>query len=489
MLTKTDFCSGAQCVRKYWLAQNKPEEAVNNKDDGALRNGRIVGEAAIRYFKADVIVQFGSQEQMVKETEFYLDHNEKVIAEASFMSDEGFCSVDILINHGDKKVELYEVKSSKTTDEIKEIYKYDVAFQYRVLTRAGYDVLKACLVTINGDYVRQGEVNGEELFSITDMTEDAIARWDEIGRIIESLKAEEEPNIDISMRCFDKGFHNCGFFDYCFGEPHPNIFDVAAMQTRTKFKYLKAGARTFKDLENVGIKDNYLMQIRHELNDLPPEVDMDGIEAFLSQIRYPLYFLDFETVNPAVPLFDNSHPYQQIVFQYSLHYYLEKGGELMHDEYIGWPGEDPRRPICERLCKMIPDDACVIVYNKAFEQTRLKEMAELYPDLSEKLLRIRDNVVDLMEPFKHRLYYVKAMKGSASIKDVLPALYPDDEELNYSNLEGVHHGGEAIEAFYLMANASEEKLKEYRKQLFRYCWLDTYATVRVLEFLQNLKGD
>ena len=206
---------------------------------------------------------------------------------------------------------------------------------------------------------------------------------------------------------------------------------------------------------------------------------MDGL-------YYPLYFLDFETFQTPIPPFDDTRPYEQIPFQYSLHFIEEEGGELCHTEHLAYPGEDPRRKLAEQLCRDIPLDACTLAYNMGFEKGRIRALAELYPDLSTHLLNICEHIQDLMVPFQKKEYYTKAMQGSYSIKYVLPALFPDDPALDYHNLEGVHNGAEASAAFIKMGSMEPSDLERYREHLLRYCGLDTYAMVRVWEKLKEL---
>jgi hypothetical protein len=226
-----------------------------------------------------------------------------------------------------------------------------------------------------------------------------------------------------------------------------------------------------------------MIQIEHDIKDLPPRIEVDQIRKFLNGLTYPLYFLDFESFFPAIPRYDNSKPYQQICFQYSLHYIESEGSELKHKEFLAYPGKDPRRELCESLCRDIPKNVCSLAYNTTFETLRLKEMAELFPDLSDHLLNIRDNMKDLMVPFRKKDYYCRSMGGSFSIKSVLPALFPDDPALDYHNLEGVHHGGEAADTFLRMETMTHEELEKHRGYLLKYCGLDTYAMVRIWEKL------
>lgn len=225
-----------------------------------------------------------------------------------------------------------------------------------------------------------------------------------------------------------------------------------------------------------------------ELQDKGTYIEADNIRDFLNALSYPLYFLDFETMQLAIPPFPGTKPYQQIPFQYSLHYIENEGGELMHKEFLAVSGEDPRRVIAEALCRDIPMNVCVTAYNKAFECTRLKELAETFDDLAEHLLSIRDNIVDLLIPFQSGYYYNRAMGGSFSIKSVLPAIFPNDPELDYHNLDGVHNGSEAMSIFPKIQFMDEEEQEKARHNLLKYCELDTYAMVKVWQELVRVSN-
>lgn len=302
------------------------------------------------------------------------------------------------------------------------------------------------------------------------------------------MRQGEEPAEPIGGQCFYP--YACGYFGYCGRElPKPNIFDVGGIQLRTKLANYEKGIVSFEDISaKKALKPDKLFQVQHELNDLPPYIDREKIGKFLGKLSYPLYFLDFESFQPAVPLYDDSSPYEQLVFQYSLHYIECEGGELRHKEYLAVPGDDPRRGVAERLCRDIPMDVCTLAYNMTFERGRIRALAALYPDLAEHLMNIHDHIVDLMVPFRQRDYYTRAMQGSYSIKYVLPALFPDDPELDYHNLDGVHNGTEASAAFASMASMAPEEREACREQLLRYCGLDTLAMVKVWQRLTEAAG-
>lgn len=235
------------------------------------------------------------------------------------------------------------------------------------------------------------------------------------------------------------------------------------------------------------INANQKRQVESVLYDKPDEYDVEEIKKFLKTISYPIYHLDFETFQQAVPEFIGYRPYEQIPFQYSLHVEYEDG-RLEHFEFLAKEGEDPRRTLAEQLIKDIPLGVCSAAYNMSFEKTVLKHLAEEFPDLSAHLMDIHDNMHDLMIPFQKQYYYSKEMQGSYSIKYVLPALWPGDPELDYHNLEGVHNGSEASASFADMVNHTPEEIAEMRDNLLKYCGLDAYAMVKVLKKLKEIAG-
>jgi len=452
-----------------------------------METGTEVGKLAMGLFGDYVKVSFENPVAMAEATAHLINDDVPVIAEASFLVDDLFCSVDILRHKGNREVELYEVKSSTS---VQEIYLHDAAFQVHVLTKAGYTVKSCCIVHIDNRYERRGDLNIYELFTTEEITETVMRMQDDvasnISRIHTYMEQTEEPGDDIGQHCFSP--YGCVFFPYCTRHlPKPNVFDVAGARTSTKLKCYQNGHVSFEQLNTCDLLPSaQYKQVEHELFGYPPSIDARQIRNFMKNITYPLYFLDFESFQPAIPLFDHSHPYEQIVFQYSLHYIEHEGGELQHKEFLAYPGSDPRRTLAEQLCADIPLDVCTTAYNMGFEKGRIRGLAELYPDLHDHLMNIHDHIQDLMIPFQKKWYYCRAMKGSYSIKYVLPALFPDDPTLDYHNLEGVHNGGEASETYARMASMSPQELETARRHLLQYCGLDTFAMVKVWEKLKSI---
>ena len=488
IFSKSKYVMATQCPKALWLKTNKPEiidESPASEERIAV--GNEVGILAQKRFDGCVVVPFNKNNlgSMVTRTNELLEEGQEYIAEASFAVDNLFCSVDILHHLGGKKVDIYEVKS---TAKIKDHYYDDVAFQCFVVEKCGFEVNRVYLMHLNNDYVRHGELDLQDLFTVVDFTEQAKTKHDEVeanlGIFTEYMKQKDESPDIIDEQCKRDGVM-CDCWKYCTGHlPQPNVFDVAGKPPnwKEKIKYYHQGIIDFNQLYKADVKK---LQIEYELFDKAPHIEKEEIQKFLAGLSYPLYFLDFESCQMAVPQYDNAKPYAQIVFQYSLHYIEQEGGKLKHKECLAYPGEDPRRGIAEQLCMDIPLNGCTLAYHKSFEQRRIKELAELFPDLAEHLMNIHDHIQDLEVPFHNENYYVKEMQGRSSIKLVLPALFPDDPALDYHNLEGIHNGTEASNAFLAMADMSPEELEKYRGYLLKYCGLDTFAMVKVWDKLRE----
>lgn len=485
-LSKSKYCRAKQCNKMLWLDKNMPEVFEQTASDEILRSGAKVGALARDLFGKYVNVEYNKNlDVMVEQTKEHLKNVQNIITEASFNYDNNFCSVDILKNDSDG-LEIYEVKSSTA---VSEIYLDDVSYQVYVLLNLGYKVKSANIIYINNQYVRQGELELDKLFNIENVTEIALSSQKEIKEKIEQIREymqnDKEQEKEIGMHCFEP--YKCGYWKYCTKHlPEKNIFGIAGMHKDKKIEFYKKGIYKLKDVINEDINEKYKQQIEFDLLNKEPIIKKEEIREFMKDITYPLYFLDFETYQTAIPEYGGIRPYMKIPFQYSLHYIEKEDGELKHKEFLAEAGVDPRRNLAERLVADIPKDVCVLAYNMSFEKSRLTELAKAFPYLAEKLINIRDNIKDLMIPFFYRMYYSKEMEGSYSIKAVLPALFPNEPDLNYHNLEIVHNGGEASEIFATLSEKPKEEQEKIRKALLEYCKLDTLAMVKIWEKLNEI---
>ncbi len=484
-LSKSKYCQCVQCKKIFWLGKYKKECASSVDKTVLFETGHKVGELAKGLFGDYEDVPFDiTLTPMIEKTEELLQNKPNIITEASFSYDNNFCSVDILKNDEDG-VEIYEVKSSTG---VKDIYLDDASYQCYVLSNLGLNVKKVAIVHINNKYIREKELDLNQLFKVEDITDIAISKQSEIRNNIEQINEfmkehdeQNEPDMGIGVHCFNP--YLCDFWDYCTKDlPKPNVFDVKGMQIPDKFKNYNEGKISFEDLANEDINLKFLEQIDFEINDKEPKIEKEAIKEFLDSLKYPLYFIDYESCQHAIPEIEGTRAYQQLPFQYSLHILKEEGAELEHKEFLGEiDDKDIVRHFAESMIKDISEDGSVIVYNKTFEATRNKEIGQMYPDLKGDMERINTNMLDLMIPFKNRNYYAKEMKGSHSLKFVLPALYPDDPQLDYHNLPLIHDGGEASQAFLNLKDKSKEDQEEIREGLLEYCKLDTLAMVKIWE--------
>ena len=493
-LSKSRYTLSCQCLKALWLRVYKPDVAVvDPATEARFEMGNVVGDLAMGLFGNFVEVttkrEDGSLDiaSMIEKTKECLANGTENICEASFAIEGHYCAVDIL-RKSPGGYAIYEVKSSSFPEfngqETKlEKYAPDIAYQKWLLEQCGINVTGTYLVCLNSDYVRQGKLDLERLFVTIDMKELVANEYVKVPNqavaALKTLQQEEEPVLELSKDCHKP--YPCAFWQYCTRHLEtPSVFDLYRMNFSDKLKLYQQGYRTLADVASIVTKPIHLLQVNQQTN-----IDKQGISEFLDQLSYPLYFLDFETMQQAIPQYDGARPYQQITFQYSLHILREEGDELEHREFLApSDGSDPRRALAEQLCKDIPMDVCTLAYNKAFECTRIKELAVLCPDLAVHLLNIRDHIVDLLDPFQAGYYYLPSMGNSFSIKRVLPSLFPDDPQLDYHNLDArVQNGGDAMTVFPRIQNMPPEEAAATREALLRYCELDTLAMVKVWEKL------
>ena len=489
ILSKSTFLKGLQCDKHLYLYKNNKEllDPLTEMQQAIFSRGTDVGKIAQQLFPNGVDVSPPSPmnfEKSIEQTEKLMRKGEHVIYEASFVYDEVLAAADIVVKNGDGW-NIYEVKSSTSVNEV---HINDAAVQYWIVNNLGYKINDISIFYINNQYVRKGELDLNSLFNIESVLEFVIEKQDfvtkEIARQKKVLEKNTVPKVDIGMHCTDP--YPCGFIGYCWKHiPKNSVFDISGMHLRKKFEFYEQGIIKMKDIpEDAALNSNQRLQIDGALHN-KKIIDKEAISEFLKTLSYPMYFVDFESFQPPVPLYDNSKPYQQIPFQYSVHFKESAESDLLHYEFLAEPESDPRIPFIENLLKVLGDKGDIVVYNKAFEITRLKEIARDHPKYEKKIEKLFDRVKDIMIPFQKKYYYTPAMEGSYSIKYVLPALVP---ELSYENMQ-IADGGTASLAYESLLTLDDFiKINEIKKQLLEYCKLDTLAMVKILEKLESLIG-
>jgi len=449
MLSKSKYTRGVNCHKSLWLYVHKKDEQIYSEATMAVfARGTCVGELAQQYFpggKMAVLENYPGYASAQRTQEFIMN-GEETIYEATFIYNDTLVAVDILHKENGQWY-LYEVKSTNGT---KPQHIKDVAVQYYVVTGCGIPLADAYVMHFDNEYVRRGNIEVKKLFKADSILEEVKNLQDEVRTTIPVLAEMlngKEPEIAMGNQC--ESPYPCDFCDYCTRLAPPPA-----------------------ELEPV------------ELSSVP-EVNVDEVRKYVESIQYPIAHLDFETIMPGVPMFDESRPYQQLPFQYSLHVQDSIDSEIRHYHYLAEsnPGIDPRIGLIEQMIEQTKDAKTIFVYYLPFERGRICEMMRDFPQYSSALQSIVDKLVDLIIPFKRKYYRTETMEGSSSIKKVLPALCP---ELSYNDLE-ISEGMTASNSFLdLYYCTDEEVIAKTRNDLLAYCHLDTLAMVKILEILKKV---
>ena len=489
-LSKSTFIRGLQCEKSLYLYKHhyKLKDPIPTSLQAVFDQGTNIGILAQELFPNGVDASPENHFKMVesvRKTQDFIFQGESIIYEATFLYNDVLAALDVLVKDLDGW-KAYEVKSST---KVSETYVKDAAIQYYTITNSGIDLKDISIVHINNQYTKDGELELHQLFrieSVYDQVLDYLPRIpNEIRRLKNVIESPEVPQVDIGPHCTDP--YDCDFKETCWKHvPEYSIFNISRLNTNKKFDLYNQGVLTLHDIDlsQTDLNPNQVLQVQSEVNGTS-HIDTEEIRNFTNGLSYPLYFLDFETIGPAVPIYDGSRPYQQLVFQYSLHIQEISTSKLEHREYLADPSQDPRIGFIEQLIQDCGNSGDILVYNISFERGKLNDLIEVFPEYSNELRGIVNRLKDLMIPFQQKWYYNPEMRGSYSIKSVLPALVP---ELSYNDLE-IKEGGTASNTFLSMVNGTfEGDVEETRKQLLEYCKLDTYAMVKILEKLLQVKN-
>jgi hypothetical protein len=486
-LSKSTFLRGTQCLKSLYLNWHQPElkDPISQMQQAIFSQGHEVGRLAQQLFPGGTDAGIYVPDRYQKSIEMtgkLIQEGVDVIYEAGFSVDGLHCFIDILVKDG-TGWKAYEVKSST---QVKPVNIMDAAFQYYVMTKSGLDISDISLVVLNTSYERNGETDVNRLFKIQSVLKPVLTVQDKVEQSIEdfffTLNGPLAPVVDIGPHCTDP--YDCDFRGHCWNHiPGYSIFNISRLSADKKWELYRNGILKFEDIPpdfklNVSQWQQVVAELKGETH-----VDSRAVGHFVDGLAYPLHFLDFESFQPPVPLFDKSHPYQQIVFQYSLHILESEHAPLKHFAFLAdADGTDPRLPFINQLINDIGEEGDIIVFNRSFEAGRLNEIATNFPNFQFQISNIVSRIKDLMELFQKRHFYVPEMKGSYSIKQVLPALVPG---FSYAGL-AIGDGGSASHAFMAMHSEKDEaKTAATRENLLEYCAQDTLAMVEILHALSR----
>lgn len=485
-ISKSKFVAGIQCLKRLYFQVHQPELA-EEEDQGMqfiLEQGNEVGLFAQRRFPGGVLVGFenGMDDALAKTVALMDDRSVPAIFEATFLNASLLVRVDILQRRPSNRWRLIEVKSSV---EVKPQYLYDLAIQHHVLSACGLAISSACLMHLNRAYRYDGTQHDlAALFTIRNHTKQVKEMEACLpGLLKEQRKALSQPSApDISPgpQCTDP--HTCEFFSHCNPElPEHHISFLPRLSVKKQNALVDLGVSLIPEIP----EDFPLTEIQARVFASVTTGQTwisEALHEELSQLKYPLFFMDFESVYPAIPRFSGMGPYSQIPFQWSVHRQASPGASLEHFEYLAGGQCDPRQKFIELLCKVLGKRGQIVVYNSSFESQRLRELAGWLPDYQKQIKNIRGRLWDLL-PFVKRHVYHPEFRGSFSIKSVLPALVPG---MTYDGME-VAEGNDAGLAWEQMTRSELRPAQRQRlkKALLAYCRQDTLAMAKILRRLQR----
>ena len=491
-LSKTKLLAYRQCPKRLWLEIHKSKLCVYSAaTEASFEVGHKVGDIAQNLYdpkgKGSKIKldQNNLSAAIALSTELLTLSNP--IFEAGFSAGGARAFADVLLpgKKASKKVwRMIEVKSSTS---VKDYHRDDAAIQAFIARSAGVPLSAISLAHIDSSWVYPGGKDYSGLLLENDLTEEAFARSDEVKAWIAEAQLiagkRKEPALCTGKHCGDP--YECGFLEYCQSQ-EPLIEFPVNWLPRIQTKALKdhideIGATDLRHVPDALLNERQLCVKKHTLAK-KVYFDAAGAASDLKPHKLPAYFLDFETIQFVVPIWKGTRPYQQIPFQFSVHR-LARSGKLDHQSFLDLSGNDPSKAFADALIANCGDRGPVFVYNASFEKTRIGDLAVRFPKLKAPLLAINARVVDL-RPIAEKRYYHPSQQGSWSIKKVLPAIAPD---LSYDDLDGVQDGGMAQLAFMeaIAPVTSAERKAQILEQLLKYCGLDTFAMVRLWQFLSG----
>jgi len=483
--SKSKLLALRQCPKRLWLEVHRPDLREDSAaTEASFQVGHQVGDIAQRIYDPEDrgalidVKREGFSRAFERSAE--LLNTTQPIFEAGFSAGGALAFADVMLPEQKDGKQVWHMVEVKSSTSVKDYHRDDVAVQAYVAQSAGVQLASIALAHIDSSWVYPGDEDYKGLLKENDLTAEAFARTEEVKGWIaqaQSIVAEpSEPVVATGGHC-DTPFE-CGFYGYCSrDEPKPEY----PVYWLPRFPAAKARELAEQGVDDIrAVPDDMLNERQQRVKDhtLANTVFFDaaGAAADLAAHELPAYFLDFETIQFAVPIWKGTRPYQQITFQFSLHT-LDASGQLEQTAFLDLSGNNPSEPFAHALIAACGAQGPVFVYNAGFEKARISELAERYPHLSEPLLAINPRVVDLL-PIARERYYHPSQQGSWSIKKVLPAVVP---ELRYDALDGVQDGGMAMGAFLegIRPDTSAARKAQIEQQLLAYCKLDTYAMVRL----------
>ena len=473
-------------MKLLWYHYNRKDEIppVDPAAQTIFDQGIQVGLLAQRLFPGSIKLERNVSPQKHAEQSTIALSSRKPLFEAGFIAGNAYALADILNPADGNAWDLIEVKSST---KVKDEYYPDVAFQKHVYEGAGLKIRRCYLMHINNQYVRKGDLDPARLFTTVDITDSVKQLQPSIPEAIERMLAVigqgKMPDIKIGPHCDDP--HECSLKEICWKfVPEQDSVFILSRDKKLAFSLWDRKILMITDIpDGTRLTDNQRIQVNVHRSGTP-YIDSAAVKQFLDGLEYPLYFLDFETIDPAIPLFDSSRPFEKIVFQYSLFIIAKEGDAPQHHAFLSKSRNDPRPEVLKQLSGLLGQKGSIVAYNASFEMGALKGACEASPSYQGWLDNLKSRFIDLYVPFRSFGYYHPDQQGSASIKAVLPALTGKA----YAGLD-ITDGAMASREYFRVTfadNVPAEDRERIYAGLEKYCDLDTQGMMDIVKKLSNI---
>ncbi|MGB3563811.1 MAG: DUF2779 domain-containing protein [Thermoanaerobaculia bacterium] len=478
-LSKSKVMSALQCTKRlHFEVHDRDLAEVSASTQAAFEAGRLVGETTREIYgtRAGTLIEYtpGLEEALGETAELMARGPSGPIFEATLEHAGVLVRLDVLLPAGS----AWRIVEVKSTTSLKEEHLADCAIQAWVFEGAGYTFERLALAHVDNTFVYQGDGDFGGLLVEQDVTEEVrelmaeVPGWVELAR---QAAASTRPAVAVGEHCSKP--YPCPFFKQCW--PSAAEYPVYGLggSKAALAELVKQGYGDIRDVPAGRLKSDQHRRIHRVTSGGEAEL-LDGAAVFARNLAYPRYYLDFETVAPAVPIWAGTRPYERLPVQWSCH--IEAGpGQMRHEEFLELEGEPPMRALAESLIEKLGTEGPVLIYT-GYEKGVINDLATRFPDLAPRLSALVERVVDL-HPIAKTNYYHPDMLGSWSIKAVLPTVAA---EMRYSVLEEIREGTTASQAYFeaIQPDTTQERREELRERLFEYCKYDTEAMVRLVRF-------
>ena len=486
MLSKSKLLAYRQCQRRLWLEIHDPDPPDHSAaTEATFKTGHHVGEVARRIYDpkgtgTEIDRKALGTTVAIASTPELLVSN-KPLFEAGFSAEGAYAFADVMLplrKAGQRVWRMVEVKSST---EVKDYHRDDTAVQAFVARASGAPLASVAVAYIDKTWVYPGGEDYTGLFVEEDLTDEAFGRVDEVrGWISEAqavVRRRKMPDARVGKQCTEP--YVCNFIDRCTTwEPkikYPVSWLPRATSSALKTLFNEGGVEDLRKVPDALLNERQL-RVKTATLSGKPYFDKAGAAAELAAYKLPATFLDFETIQFAVPIWKGTRPYQKIPFQFSAQR-LSRSGKLVEHPFLDLSGDNPSRKLAEALLASCGDSGPVFAYHASVEKGCITGLAETFPRMKRDLMAIAGRLVDLL-PVAKKYFYHPSQAGSWSLKAVLPAVVPG---LSYADLDEVQGGTLAMIAYAeaITPETSAARKATIEKQLLDYCRLDTYAMVRL----------